>query len=133
MGGDQLEFADASFDFLFCLSSIEHFGSRAIIRKSLSEMKRVLKPGGVACIITELILQGAAHAEYFLPDEMIEMFLSDPTFPLAGGPMSMNISQEMVALPVSVHLPGDGMNSPHIVLNDGERLWTSASMFLRKT
>lgn len=132
MGGDQLEFPDNSFDFIFCLSSIEHFGSRKTIAKSLSEMKRVLKPGGVACIITELILQGAAHGEYFLPDEMTEMFLSDPTFPLAGGPMSMNISREMFNLPVSVHIPGDTMNSPHLVLNDGERLWTSASMFLQK-
>jgi SAM-dependent methyltransferase len=132
MGGDQLEFEDNSFDFLFCLSSIEHFGSRETIAKALSEMKRVLKPGGVACVITELILQGPAHAEYFLPDEMTAMFLSDPSFPLAGGQMSMNISQEMFNLPVSVHVPGDTMNSPHIVLNDGERLWTSASMFLQK-
>lgn len=132
MPGDQLDFPDDSFDFIFCLSSIEHFGSREIIKKSLGEMKRVLKPGGVACVITELILRGAAHAEYFLPGELTEMFLSDPTFPLAGGPMSLNISQEMFNLPVSIHVPGDTMNSPHIVLDDGERLWTSASMFLQK-
>lgn len=132
MPGDQLDFPDDSFDFLFCLSSIEHFGSRETIRKSLGEMKRVLKPGGVACVITELILQGPAHQEYFLPGELAEMFLSDPGFPLVGGPMTMNISQEMLNLPVAIHVPDDIMNSPHIVLNDGKRLWTSASMFLRK-
>ena len=95
-------------------------------------MKRVLKPGGVACVITELILQGAPHHEYFQPDELKSMFLSDPAFPLVGGEMSMNISQEMFNLPVSVLSAEDLTSSPHIVLSDGERLWTSASMFLRK-
>ncbi|HMA49101.1 MAG TPA: class I SAM-dependent methyltransferase [Magnetospirillaceae bacterium] len=132
MPGNQLEFPDDSFDFLFCLSSIEHFGSREIIRQSLDEMKRVLKPGGIACVITELILQGPPHHEYFQPDELTSMFLSDPTFPLVGGEMTMNISQEMFNLPVSVLSAEDLTSSPHIVLSDGERLWTSASMFLRK-
>src|SRR5439155_5597413 len=49
MSGDDLEFPDAIFDFVFCLSSIEHFGSRGAMAKSLAEMKRVLKHGGVAC------------------------------------------------------------------------------------
>jgi len=132
MPGNQLDFPDASFDFLFCLSSIEHFGSRKIIRQSLDEMKRVLKPGGIACVITELILRGPAHHEYFLPDELAAMFLSDPAFPLVGGEMVTNISAEMLALPVSVHSAEDLNASPHIVLSDGERLWTSASMFLQK-
>ena len=132
MPGNQLDFPDDSFDFLFCLSSIEHFGSRETIRQALNEMKRVLKPGGVACVITELILQGPPHHEYFQPDELAEMFLSDPTFALVGGEMTLNISQELLDLPVSVHSPEDLQASPHIVLSDGERLWTSASMFLRK-
>lgn len=132
MSGDDLRFHDETFDFLFCLSSIEHFGSRTTIAKSLSEMKRVLKYDGVACIITELILQGPKHHEYFTPEEISEMFLSDPLFPLVGGNAEMTIASELLSMPVKVHDPEDLKASPHIVLTDGERLWTSFSMFLRK-
>jgi SAM-dependent methyltransferase len=56
MDAKQLEFADESFDAVFTLSSIEHFGSWADIRRSASEMGRVLRPGGVAYITTECFL-----------------------------------------------------------------------------
>ena len=133
MSGDDLQFQDGTFDFLFCLSSIEHFGARPKIAKSLSEMKRVLKPGGVACIITELILEGAAHHEYFTPEEVRGMFLADPEFCLIGGPPTMTIAEELLRMPVDVRDFEDLKASPHIVLTDGERLWTSFSMFLRKS
>ena len=41
-----LEFEDGSFDAVFSLSSIEHFGSWADIRRSAEEIGRVLRPGG---------------------------------------------------------------------------------------
>ncbi|HKN86188.1 MAG TPA: methyltransferase domain-containing protein [Nitrospiraceae bacterium] len=132
MSGDNLEFDDDTFDFVFCLSSIEHFGSRATQRKALSEMRRVLRPGGIACIITELILNGGVHDEYFTPAEMEQMFLRDRSFPLVGGPFSGRISQELCAMPVDVRDADDLRASPHIVLTDGNLLWTSASLFLQK-
>lgn len=132
MCGDNLKFPDETFDFLFCLSSIEHFGSRAVIAKSLSEMKRVLKRGGIACITTELILQGAPHDEYFTPEEMYATFLKDSDFALVGGPPAMTIAMELLSLPANIHNPEDLTASPHIVLSDYERLWTSFSMFLQK-
>ena len=132
MSGDELQYPDDSFDFAFCLSSIEHFGSRATQSASLAEMKRVLKPGGVACVITELILDGAAHHEYFLPEELNEMFLSDPGFQLVGGDLLWEIARESVELAVDLRVDGDLHASPHLVLDDGERRWTSASLFLQK-
>ena len=56
MDARQLEFPDDSFDAVFTLSSIEHFGSWADIRRSAREMGRVLRPGGVAYITTEFFL-----------------------------------------------------------------------------
>jgi SAM-dependent methyltransferase len=132
MRGDDLQFAADSFDFLFCLSSIEHFGSRDTIAKAVSEMKRVLKIGGVACIITELILRGASHHEYFTLAELDGMFLRDPGFSLVGGAVDTDISEEMISLAVDVRSSEDLSFSPHIVLTDGERTWTSFSMFLQK-
>jgi len=53
MDARRLEFADHSFDAVFSLSSIEHFGTPADIARSAKEMGRVLRPGGHAFIVTE--------------------------------------------------------------------------------
>lgn len=57
MDARALEFDDESFDVVVSCSSIEHFGSAEQIRKSASEIGRVLKPGGHAFIITELFVK----------------------------------------------------------------------------
>ena len=56
MDAKQLEFDEGSFDAVFSLSSIEHFGSWTDIRRSAAEMGRVLRPGGVAFVVTECFL-----------------------------------------------------------------------------
>jgi ubiquinone/menaquinone biosynthesis C-methylase UbiE len=56
MDATQLEFPDDSFDAVFTLSSIEHFGSWANIRRSAREMGRVLRSGGCAFIATECLV-----------------------------------------------------------------------------
>lgn len=57
MDGRELDFPDASFDVVFSLSSIEHFGTRDEIRRSAREMARVLRPGGVAVVMTDCIVR----------------------------------------------------------------------------
>jgi SAM-dependent methyltransferase len=52
-----LEFPSETFDVVFTLSSIEHFGSPADIAKSAGEIGRVLKPGGHAVIVTECFVR----------------------------------------------------------------------------
>jgi SAM-dependent methyltransferase len=53
MDGRALEFPDASFDVVFSLSSIEHFGGPRDIAGAAREIGRVLRPGGHAVIVTE--------------------------------------------------------------------------------
>jgi len=53
MDARRLDFYDESFDAVYSLSSIEHFGSPADIARSAREVGRVLRPGGVAFIVTE--------------------------------------------------------------------------------
>jgi ubiquinone/menaquinone biosynthesis C-methylase UbiE len=57
MDGRELAFDDASFDVVFSLSSIEHFGSPEDIARASREMGRVLKPGGHAVVITECLVR----------------------------------------------------------------------------
>lgn len=131
MGGDKLDFGDNEFDFCFCLSSIEHFGSRGAQSRSFKEMGRVTRPGGIVCIITELILNGEKHHEYFTPSEIWDMFLQDSTLRLVG-PIDMRMSDALLPLAVDVRVPEDLTSSPHLVLTDGRVIWTSLSMFFRK-
>ena len=67
MNGTKLEFPSESFDIAFSFSSIEHFGGRnhSGALKSLREMERVLKPGGVAVVATEYIINNKEHHEFF--------------------------------------------------------------------
>jgi SAM-dependent methyltransferase len=56
MDARSLEFENASFDVVFSLSSIEHFGSTRDVQQAAGEMGRVLRPGGYAFIVTECFL-----------------------------------------------------------------------------
>lgn len=132
MPGDQLNFPDEHFDFAFCLSSIEHFGSRETQAKALDEMARVVRPGGAVCIITELVINGEAHQEYFRPAELQQMFLEHPKLRLEGGPPEMRISDLLLACPIDVREPDDLKSAPHLVLTDGRVVWTSMSLFFRR-
>lgn len=57
MDGRSLAFPDSSFDVVFSISSIEHFGGPGDIARGARELGRVLRPGGHAVIITECFLR----------------------------------------------------------------------------
>jgi SAM-dependent methyltransferase len=67
MEGTRLEFPSETFDIAFSFSSIEHFGGKnhSGALKSLREMGRVLKPGGIAVIATEYMINDKKHYEFF--------------------------------------------------------------------
>jgi SAM-dependent methyltransferase len=67
MSGAKLDFPDESFDIAFSFSSIEHFGgeNHSGALKAMKEIERVLKPGGIAVISTEYILNDKEHPEFF--------------------------------------------------------------------
>jgi SAM-dependent methyltransferase len=56
MDARRLEFPTGSFDAVYSLSSIEHFGSPQDIAGAAAEMGRVLKPGGTAVVVTECLV-----------------------------------------------------------------------------
>jgi SAM-dependent methyltransferase len=57
MDGRALEFSDESFDVVYSLSSIEHFGGPRDVARAAREMGRVLRPGGVAFVVTECLVR----------------------------------------------------------------------------
>jgi SAM-dependent methyltransferase len=132
MDGLNIEYEDNTFDFAFSLSSIEHFGSRANTRRSVEEMQRVLKPGGVMSLATELILNDAEHDEYFTIEELQSTILDVRGLELVGGELDLCISRSLVENPIDLDEETELHVSPHIVLKHGDVIWTSVMLFLQK-
>ena len=57
MDARSLDFPDESFDVVFSLSSIEHFGKPREIARASREIGRVLRPGGHAFVATECFVR----------------------------------------------------------------------------
>jgi hypothetical protein len=107
------------------------------------EIQRVLKPGGVAAVVTEFVLpnptngQLAFDNEYFNLRCLYEYLIRPVTALRLVQPLDFSIREYYVRracrLPGEAQAPHQGINKPHIVLRT-ERgvLLTSVAMFFRK-
>ena len=133
MSGTHACFADETFDFVFSFCSIEHFGSRQNSLRSLQEMARVLRPGGVAVVSTEVLLHDQAPLEeIFSPWEIYETLIA-PSGLLMIGDIAPADLGPYCANPINLLLADDLRSPrPHFVLRFDEHLFTSVMFFLQK-
>ncbi|MGE0863491.1 MAG: class I SAM-dependent methyltransferase [Vicinamibacterales bacterium] len=124
-----LEAEAASVDFVFCLSSIEHFGRLRDKLTSLREMHRVLKPGGVAVLTTEVVLNRLGRGRQYFRIETLRALIAEAGFSLDHQP-DLRVEQEFAARPLA--LPMDTFVSPHVVLRNFNTIYTSVALFLMK-
>ncbi len=129
MDGLSLNAADRSFDIVFCLSSIEHFGRRRDKLQALKEMFRVLKPGGVAVVTTELVLNRLGLGTQYFSASTLASLTREAGF-VMDEPLDLRVEQEHAARPLA--LPMDAFMSPHVILRNFNTIYTSVSMFLLK-
>ena len=129
MNGLSLDAPDASFDFVFCLSSIEHFGRRRDKLQALVEMSRVLKPRGVAVVTTELVLNRLGGGPQYFSVGTLASLIRQAGFVL-NEPLDLHVEQEYAAQPLA--LPMDAFTTPHVVLRNFNTIYTSVSLFLMK-
>jgi SAM-dependent methyltransferase len=153
MNGLDLQYEDASFDAIFSSSSIEHFGTAADVRRAVAELHRVLKPGGILSLSTEFRLAGPppglpgallfdeADVRSILigglawdPVDPADFTLSDATLGTAVpfGEALEDVSRHVETHGCLVFHRLDWRRYPHIVLREGEWLWTSLHLALRK-
>ncbi len=150
-----LRYEDDSFDAIFSSSSIEHFGTHDDVARSIREAHRVLKPGGVLSVSTELRIAGPGPG---LPDilmfdrEQLAACVTeaapwepmDPMRPSLPDP-ALAVDFADAAADVQAHVAEHGeikwadlrwSRYPQIVLRhldyDDERIWTSVHLALRK-
>lgn len=127
-----LEFPENHFDFIFSSSSIEHFGAKKKILRSLQEMFRVLKPGGIVSITTELKLNSLGtktpNVNLFYFKELQQLALT------AGfnipGEFDMRIEEEYFNN--WVKLPEELTKRPHVFLRFFNTIFTSIHLILQK-
>jgi SAM-dependent methyltransferase len=142
MSALDLRHDDATFDSAYSLSAIEHFGGRDEATAALLEMGRVLKPGGIAAITTECIVNGAAHSsdpglELFTPEELRELFTSAPGLEPVDE-IDLELSPQTKQLPVRPlrQVLDDAaqrhIDYPSVLLEHRGRVYTSAAFFLRR-
>jgi SAM-dependent methyltransferase len=123
-----LHFADNAFDFVYSLSSIEHFGGVAAAIQALREMVRVVKPGGLVFITTECAVNGLVAQDVFgLAD--IERLANECGAELIE-PIDYGLSD--LTLQTLVDFNGDLNTLPHINLIVSGAIFTSISLAFRK-
>jgi SAM-dependent methyltransferase len=145
MDGTKLEFPSESFDIAFSFSSIEHFGggkNHSGALRSLREMERVLKPGGLAVITTEYIINDKEHPEFFnkrtiysdLIDKLERLKLVEP--------LDLRITSKtldtVIDYPSAVYWDASSSddefkkNHPLVIIRVGNILVTSLLLILQK-
>jgi SAM-dependent methyltransferase len=142
MNGLDLRYEDESFDGIFSSSSVEHFGELEDVRRSIEELYRVLRPGGVLALSTEYRLEGPppGHPGVLMFDasQLRSLFLDGLGWELAD-PLVTSISDETLRTEVDQleaiadTEAGRENRHPHIVLRKDPHLWTSVHLALIKT
>jgi SAM-dependent methyltransferase len=148
MDARRIEREDDTFDFIYSSSSIEHFGDRDEIRQAAREMGRVLKPGGVMAISTEICLEGRAgwlsgNTRIFSPADIRELIIAPSGCVPVDGPC-FRISEATLACPVKFNealedlarqrkkLQSGWSRYPVVVLRQDRLCWTSYHLTLKK-
>lgn len=146
MNALDLHFDDGELDFVVSFGSIEHFGGPDAALRALRETARVLRPGGVALITTEMVLDGARDTalpglHLFSPETLRRLvsetdgldWLGDCDFDVPAG------LEECPAIELAGELGGLSIGAqsyPHLRLMvdaaDGRRHFGSVCMALRR-
>ncbi|HYP15051.1 MAG TPA: class I SAM-dependent methyltransferase [Bryobacteraceae bacterium] len=142
MNALDLRFEDNTFDLVFSLSSIEHFGGYEPARRSLQEMHRVCRPGGIVMITTECVFNGVhppqiSYLQLFTP-RLMEIFANSVPGLEPVGPLRFDISDLTRSTVRNYDKAIDdrqrGIHEyPHVALELAGCHFTSFSLFLRKT
>jgi SAM-dependent methyltransferase len=141
MDGTKLEFPSETFDIAFSFSSIEHFGGKdhSGALRSMKEIERVLKPGGIAVIATEYIINDKDHPEFYNKKTIYSDLIDKLDSLKLVEPLDLRITTKTLdtVLDYQEVLNRDRDLSfkkthPHILLRLGSLLFTSVMLVFQK-
>jgi SAM-dependent methyltransferase len=128
MNGTALGLRPAMFDVAYSLSSIEHFGGMAGARAAITEMARVVRPGGLVVVATEWLVRGPVRDEVFSPDDVADLF-DVPSLELVE-PIDDLVWRRYEA--TAVDLVANPFETPHMLVRIDDTVFTSVLAFLRR-
>lgn len=134
MSGLDLRYPDDTFDFVYTLSSIEHFGGHEAARQCMREMARVVRPGGVVCVVTELQLSVASAPDIFTYPDLEEYLIRGSSLRLIEPGIDLRLSTSQLAFPSHMTIDPDDV-SPRIVMTGwagSAAVWGSIILFFTK-
>ena len=136
MSGTDLRFEDGTFDVVYSFSSIEHFGAFEDAVKAMSEVSRVLRPGGIAAITTECIVNDADHLEcpgliLFHRSRLLELCYSQPDLKLVGD-IDFDLSEATLKLVTPLEQIMKQQVFPEVLIEYAGRVFTSVCLFFTK-
>ena len=143
MNGTKLEFPSEHFDIAFSFSSIEHFGgeNHSGALRSLKEIARVLKRGGIAVITTEYIINDKEHHEFFNRRTIYENLIDKLEALQLVEPLDLRVSTKTLDTVIdyfSIGLNWEELDGeykkahPHILLRIKNILFTSLMLVFQK-
>ena len=134
MDATNLGFHSDMFDIAFSISSIEHFGGRnhSGALRCLKEIERVLKPGGIAVITTEYILNDKKHPEFFNRRTIYSDLINKLDKLQLVEPLDLRITTKTLDTAIGLHDTVDNTHPHHILVRYGDMLLTSILLVFQK-
>jgi len=154
MDGRHLHYPDNTFDGIYSSGSIEHFGDLDDVASAAYEMGRVLKPGGVLTLSTEIRLGGPPGGigwpglTLLFSVENLQRFIVDASGLEPVDELDSEVSDETLSvrrdltLAITQHLAATSAGGqreeyaawefPHIILVHEGYVFTSVHLALRK-
>ncbi len=146
MDACEIPFGDASFDFLFSCSSLEHFGPNRKIVRAMQEAHRVLRPGGAYALSVDYAfrLEGrdkgrprdkrkGLWSEFFTAADVEEFVIGSSGFEIRE-PIIYDVETAAItnAFDLKSWKSETGEYLPHIWLREGDSYATSLFLVLFK-
>ena len=134
MDATNLGFPSDTFDIAFSISSIEHFGGKnhSGALRCIKEIERVLKPGGIAVITTEYILNDKEHPEFFNRRTIYNDLINKLQKLRLVEPLDLRITTKTLDTAMGLYDTTHNTHPHHILVRYGDMLLTSIMLVFQK-
>jgi SAM-dependent methyltransferase len=127
MAATRLGFPEDSFDFAV-VCALHRTGGEEAARAALAECARVVRPGGLTVVVTEVGLNGVEGRGWFSPAQLSRIVHGSGLDPVED--VDFTIADQ--TLDAFVDLARGPHQRPHLVLAQGDVLFTSGVIVLER-